>query len=199
MSPIDEIIRQFDRTWKGSASEKVRLRIIGSTALMLQANYHRGTKDSDILATNDIGRQLRESIEKHAGRHSIFHKRHRLFFEFVADGLPFLPQAPKWVDLSTLNQELAHFQFEVLDVVDVVVSKLKRFSASDRSDIDAMIERDLVTRERLISRFRAAVDYHQLSAGAADLPRCIANLNQVERDSWGGRETEIELPEWGEA
>jgi hypothetical protein len=42
------------------------------------------------------------------------------------------------------DRELAHFRIEVLDVVDVVVSKLKRFHANDLRDIEAMVDRDLV-------------------------------------------------------
>jgi hypothetical protein len=84
----------------------------------------------------------------------------------------------------------------VLDVVDVVVSKLKRFNANDQSDIDAMIERGLVPHDRLIDRFRAAVDEFMGDARAEDLPKYVANLHRVERDMLVVPETEIELPSW---
>jgi hypothetical protein len=84
----------------------------------------------------------------------------------------------------------------VLDVVDVVVAKLKRFHANDRSDIEAMVERDLVHHEALLARFRSAVDSYAADARADDLPRYVKNLHVVERDFLGVGETEIELPGW---
>jgi hypothetical protein len=76
------------------------------------------------------------------------------------------------------------------------VSKLKRFHANDRGDIAAMIERDLVPHDRLIERFRRAVDVFSGDARAEELPRYLRNLHQVERDMLGVAETDIDLPEW---
>lgn len=84
----------------------------------------------------------------------------------------------------------------MLDVVDVVVSKLKRFHANDQSDIDAMIQRDLVPHARLIDQFRTAVDAFIGDSREADLPKYIDNLHRVERDMLGVPETEFELPSW---
>jgi hypothetical protein len=77
-----------------------------------------------------------------------------------------------------------------------VVSKLARFSANDRSDIDAMIERDLVAHEQLIDRFRLAVDAVSGDARAEDLPKYVRSLHAVERDLLLVPETEIALPSW---
>lgn len=84
----------------------------------------------------------------------------------------------------------------MLDVVDVVVSKLKRFHSNDRKDIEAMIRRGLVPHARLIERFRGAVDEFIGDARAADLPRYIENFHRVERDMLMMPETEIEVPSW---
>jgi hypothetical protein len=91
---------------------------------------------------------------------------------------------------------LKHFELGILDVVDVVVSKLARFHADDRSDIEAMIDRELVSHERLVTRFKEAVDYHLGDARAEELPRYCRNLNVVERDMLGIPETSIGLPDW---
>jgi len=80
--------------------------------------------------------------------------------------------------------------------VDVVVSKLTRFSPNDQSDVDAMIERGLVPHERLIERFRSALDEFSGDARAEDLPKYLANLHRVERDMIGITDSEIELPSW---
>ncbi|MFS8070703.1 MAG: hypothetical protein ACMG6S_30425, partial [Byssovorax sp.] len=81
-------------------------------------------------------------------------------------------------------------------VVDVVVSKMKRFSANDQSDVQAMIDRDLVPPAQLVSRFRAAVDVFSGDARAEDLPCYVRRLHRVERDMLGVPETDIELPDW---
>lgn len=89
--------------------------------------------------------------------------------------------------------ELEHFDLFSLDVVDVVVSKLKRFNANDRSDAAEMIKRRVVPHGQLIERFQSAFDTFAGDARAADLPRYVENLNTVERDLFGVRETEIDL------
>lgn len=92
---------------------------------------------------------------------------------------------------------MTNFELVVLDVVDVIVSKLKRFSANDRADIGAMVERGLVPHGELIARFRSAVSAFEMDARAPEeLPRYIRNLHQVERDELGIPETDIQLPSW---
>lgn len=114
----------------------------------------------------------------------------------MSAGLPFLPQNPRCHKREELNLALRHFEIEVLDVVDVVVSKLKRFHANDISDVDAMITKGLVPHDVLIERFRSAVDLFSMDARADDLPRYVRNLHRVERDHLGVSETTIELPPW---
>lgn len=98
--------------------------------------------------------------------------------------------------LTDLNKSLRHFDISVLDVIDVVVSKLKRFSKDDAGDVAAMIERGLVDHKNLIARFEAAVDRFSVDGRAEDLPRCIKTLNRVERDMFRVPESHIDLPDW---
>jgi hypothetical protein len=194
--PIHDLIREVDRRWSWSAGKKINLRIIGASALMLQARYERGTKDSDILETADLGEETKARLLELAGPGKEVSKRHGLYIEFVASGLPLLPQAPEWLDLADLNGELVHFHIQVLSVVDVVVSKLKRLHGNDLRDIEAMIDLGLVPEAVLIERFRSAVDSFLLDARAEDLPKYVENLHRVERDLFGSPETEIDLPDW---
>jgi hypothetical protein len=90
-----------------------------------------------------------------------------------------------------LNRTLTHFTVEVLDVVDVVVSKLKRFNSDDRSDIDAMIELGEVIHDRLITRFRLAAEHFRHDARSDELPKYASRLNQVERDAYARAETSL--------
>lgn len=196
MSAIRAFLLAVDRAWQSPVSAKTRLRIIGSTALMLQADYMRGTKDSDVLETDALSKQTQDSLLQIAGPGTVLHQRHKLYLDIVQNGLPFLPQVALCHLLSELNGSLQHFEIEVLDIVDVVVSKLKRFSAHDQSDISAMVEKGLVEQPRLIARFRSAVDVYGMDARCGDLPRYVRNLHRVERDMFGVPETDIELPAW---
>lgn len=74
------------------------------------------------------------------------------------------------------------------------VSKLKRFHANDQSDVKAMIDRELVPHDQLVTRFRDAVDAFSGDARAEELPRYVRNLHRVERDMFGVAESEIEPP-----
>ena len=196
MKQLRHFLRELDDAWKPLGSSRQTLPLIGSGALMLRTDYERGTKDGDVFQTSDITDSVKSRLLVLGGRGTPLHTRHRLYIDVVDNGLPFLPQVPVWHALSELNATLTHFDVLVLDVVDVVVSKLKRFHANDRADISAMIERGLVTHDRLVERFEAAVDIWKDDARAEDLPQYVANLQTLERDEFFVPESEIDLPSW---
>jgi len=194
VSLIDDFFQDLDRGWTPIGAEKIRLPIIGSTALLLQTDYERRTKDSDVLETAEIDQGIRSQLLTLAGQGSSIHRRRRMYLEIVAPGLPFLPQRPNWVPVVGLTSRLAHFQIDALHVVDVVVSKLKRFHANDQHDIQAMINLGRVEHEPLLERFRSAMEIYLLDARAdEDLPRCVRNFQQVERDFFLVDETPFDL------
>lgn len=115
---------------------------------------------------------------------TVLHKRRTLYLQFVASGLPLLPHVPLFHKLDALNASLRHFEIHVLDVVDVVVSKLRPFRSSDQGNIQAMVERGLVPHDRLVARFRDAVDEYvrrrrggRLDVQTAD--RALLTINHV--------------------
>ncbi|BDU75731.1 hypothetical protein METESE_06890 [Mesoterricola sediminis] len=172
------------------------LHVIGSTALMLQSNYVRGTKDSDVLEAADLPSDIAAELLALAGRGTSLAARHQIYLDIVPRGLPFLPLAPVWHSLRGFSDQLVNFQVESLDIVDVTVSKLKRFNLNDQADVRAMVERGMVSHDELVERFKSAVDRFSGDARAYDLPKCVRNLNQVERDLFLEDGTEIELPDW---
>ena len=124
------------------------------------------------------------------------HKRHKLYIEIVSSGLPLLPQAPVWLDVPELNQDLNHFRVEVLHVVDVVVSKLKRFTAATaRTSRRWSTWPSCLTTGCSIASVPPSISSCSDSR-AADLPKYVRNLHRVERDMLGVAETAIELPGW---
>lgn len=193
---LNAFFKEIDERWEWPQEPKLRLSIIGSTALMLQTSYARGTKDSDVLETAHLIGETKDRLLALAGKGTALSVRRALYIEIVASGLPFLPQAPLYHPRVELNASLSRFEIEVLDVVDVVVSKLKRFHANDQSDIRAMIAKGLVPHERLVARFRSAVDMYEADARADELHRYVTNLHRIERDELDVAETEIDLPAW---
>jgi hypothetical protein len=196
MSIVESFFIDIDRQWHASSPGRVRLSLIGCGALILQADYERGTKDSDVFETADLAATDKNQLTQIAGIGTETSKRWNLYVDIVANGIPFLPHVPTWHRLDGLNEQLVRLELFVLDVVDVVVSKLKRFNANDQSDIDAMIDRELVPHARFVERFVAAVDEFSGDARADDLPAYVKNFHRVERDMFGVDETEIDLPSW---
>lgn len=189
---VETFLRDVDRSWRWPSESKIALHIIGSTALMLQTRWERGTKDGDVLETSHLDSSTQERLLEIGGPGSPLHVLHRMYIQVVNHAIPFLPQQPNWIAQFSTQ----HFDVHALSVVDVVVSKLKVFRAQDLEDIDAMVGESAVPHQVLLARFRAAVDYWSGEARAEDLPKLVANLHQVERDIFGVDETEIELPSW---
>lgn len=193
---IEELFVELDRAWKPAPATRVKLCVLGAGALMLLEGYERGTKDGDIFETLEITDAVRERLLLLAGPHTDIHRRLRVYIDVVRNGIPLLPNAPMWRDLPALDAKLASFTVKALDATDVIVSKLKRFSASDVSDADAMIRTGVVSHDRFVERFRSAIDTFAYDARADDIPEYVSRFHRVERDMFEVDETEIELPSW---
>ncbi len=86
--------------------------------------------------------------------------------------------------------------YDVLDVVDVVISKLKRFSVSDQGDIEEMANLGVVDPVVVLERFKIALDANSMSAVADDYPKIVENFHAVQRDWLYVDESDIDLPRW---
>jgi hypothetical protein len=62
MTPVESLLREIDVRWKLRAASKIPLRLIGSAALLLQTQYNRGTKDSDVLETAELTAEARDHL-----------------------------------------------------------------------------------------------------------------------------------------
>lgn len=197
MMPPEALLLDIDRVWKSGGSPKVTIRILGSMALMLQTDYERGTKDGDILYAPPVDEAVKDQLLALGGRDTPLAKRHRVYVDVVANGLLMMPAQPDYVPLPGLSAKLRNFEVEALSILDVVITKLKPFRATDITDIAAMIERGHINHDELLVRFRSAIDrFADGATGAAKLSKIVENFNQVERDYFGVKETEIELPPW---
>jgi hypothetical protein len=127
-TPIERFLLDIDANWPVS-DPKITFKVIGSTALMLQTAYLRGTKDSDVLGVDPVIGQVAEALLALAGKDTLLHRQHKVYLDVVGSGVPFLPRPPKWNRVETLNASLRSFEILALDITDVVVSKLKRYRA----------------------------------------------------------------------
>lgn len=193
---LEEFFAEIDAEWKRVGEEPLPLKIIGSTALFLQSSYSRGTKDSDILELQELSEPVTKELIRIAGKKSRISRRHHIYLDIVAPVIPFLPRVPLFHDLNDMNARLKNFRLSVLDVTDVVVSKLKRFSADDVEDIKNMVELNLVGPKNLVRRFESAIDRWSMDARADDFHQYVDNLHTVERDFLLVEESKIELPRW---
>src|SRR3989344_4550816 len=113
-SIIEQFFHELDRKWKHSTGGKIELCIIGSSAIFLQTDYNRGTKDSDILETRNITPEIEAQLNEIGGKTSDLHRQFRIYLDFVNPGLPFLPQKPRFVKAPSLKN-LKHFDVRLLD------------------------------------------------------------------------------------
>lgn len=88
MPLTSEFFIEIDRRWPREPAGKVRLSIIGSGALMLQADYERGTKDSDVFETMDLTGDTKRCLVAIAGPDTDLHRRR--FRATVGYGVPAL-------------------------------------------------------------------------------------------------------------
>lgn len=88
MRPLEAFLRELDAAWAREGAAPVRLRLIGSAALLLRTDYARGTKDSDVLETAEVDPAVRERLVGLAGPGTDLHRRHRLYVDVVARSLP---------------------------------------------------------------------------------------------------------------
>lgn len=196
MLQVEDFFRDVDRSWHFEAKGPVTLRLLGSTALILQTDFRRGTKDGDVLETDEITVGVASALLRMAGKDSAIHRRHRMYLEVLSAGFPFLPLEPLWHAVVPSGVAYRHIRLEVLDVVDVVIAKLARFHKTDRDDIAAMAERDLIEPQRFAQRFGSAVSRWWHDARADELPRIVRNFHQVQRDELFVWPSRVELPPW---
>ena len=73
MALIREFLAEIDARWK------ISLQVIGSTALMLQTDYDRGTKDSDVLESAGVSGAVGKRLLALAGKETDIEKQFRSF------------------------------------------------------------------------------------------------------------------------
>lgn len=194
---IENFFLDLDENWRLKTDRPIPLKIVGSMALMFQCDYRRRTKDSDVYEVADITQQIKDELIGLAGKESLLFKKHRIFIDIIKPVVLFLPPIPIFHSLNNSKLEkMQNFKIEMLDAVDVAVSKLYRFVQQDIDDIHAAIDSGKITHQKLIERLVLAKERWLLDARASYLPTVLKNLNTIERDIFVTKETQIELPDY---
>lgn len=194
MSRINQLFTAIDNGWKPIGKEPITLQIVGSTALMVQCSYARGTKDADIIDLSTSVPEATKQLELLAGKQSNICKQFHIYLDLVSSGIMFKPSKPIFHAVKAI--QLKNFVITAMDITDVVVSKLKRFNSNDRDDIRAMVQQKHIRHARLVERFKLAIDGYSMDARAEEFHKYIKNLNEVERDMLLVPESSIDLPPW---
>lgn len=195
---IEDFLKDIDSKWKRKERPPLPFKVIGGASLVLQYDYSRPTKDTDLIEVKELTEDIKKRLKRIAGKDSLLHRKHRLYIDIVNRALPFLPPNPMFYPLIELNKELVNFRVEALDVVDVLVSKMTRFSSTDVDDFKAMIDLGVVDPVRLEKRFMEAFEAWTFEARAEKLPKIIENLHFVQRDMLLVEESMLSLPRWME-
>lgn len=190
-SVVNDFFEELDRLWAPASEPRIRLKVFGSVALFLQTDFERTTKDADVLATSDLPTDVLGRLVLLAGRRSALSQKTGMFLDMVSPSVPMMPADPLWHD--DFSHRLQNFDIQCLDVADVLVSKLKRFSKRDQDDVQEMIVGGHVEHERMLSRFLSVIERYRFSARAADLEEMAVRFNQVERDMFLVDETHFDL------
>jgi hypothetical protein len=134
-------------TKHAKAGERLDLHLLGRSALILRYGLGLGTKDVDIVWKAGSP-QLEDKALELFGKGTANAAQWGLYLEGVPQGLPPIPQGyckrcqeipGKWQTLRPKQPDLH----------DLAVTKLKRFHAKDREDLQIMCDKGDLTSGRL--------------------------------------------------
>ena len=126
----DELARE------ASPRERLDLYLIGRAALILRFGLDLGTKDVDIVRRGDMPDLQRKAIDLF-GEGTPNALRWRLYLQPVPEGLPPLPGSYRRLSVE-LPGEWKVLRPRQLDPHDLAITKLKRFHAGDREDLQIL-------------------------------------------------------------
>ena len=165
--------------------EDVELYLGGGAAILLAYDGELATDDMDLIGEK-TGVLLK--LSELAGEGSDIHKRTNYYVDIVPPGL--FPQDWGWRmrAVPVRAPGLGRLTLRVMEVHDLIVSKLKRFGGKDQQDIRALCARTDVDVDTLRARYREA----RLLRDHDEREQMDGNFNLVEMDFLGHEPTEFE-------
>jgi len=132
---------------------RVQLLIGGASALVLAYDGQLATRDLDVIGER-TGVLL--ALSERMGSGSEAHRLTGYYLDVVPPG--WFPNAPGWRAraVPVPVPGLQHIELKVLEVHDLILSKLKRFGSGDRDDIRSLCDRAEFDVEILKERYQQA-------------------------------------------
>ncbi|MGH9866774.1 MAG: DUF6036 family nucleotidyltransferase [Candidatus Polarisedimenticolia bacterium] len=139
------------------STHEVKLYFTGGATAVL-SGWRASTIDVDILLIPEDDRLLRELP---ALKESL-----KLNIE-MANPSHFIPEVPGWQDRSSFIERRGHATFFHYDPYSQALAKIERGHAQDESDVQEMLRRGVVEREKLMELF-GAIEPHLYRYPALD-------------------------------
>lgn len=100
----------------------------------------------------------------------------------------FIPPLPGWQERSQFIAEEGRVSFYHYDPYSQALSKIERGHEMDRSDVEAMIERGMIERARLLELFEAIRPqlYKYPAIDPSSFERAVLEVAEPSRDDRGG-------------
>lgn len=176
---IIEFLNDLDATLIVPASgDRLPLYHIGRSALVWRYGFASSTDDVDVIQPGGGGRLLVEALQ-HFGRGTAKAEQHGLYLEQVPEGLPPVPggfdKRAEEVEGDWKVLRIYHLQPD-----DLAATKLKRFAAKDREDIQMMCDIGLLDPDRLQVRLESTFRYTLEKDGDRDRDKAFAHLAVVQ-------------------
>lgn len=142
---LHEYLEEID----GTLERPIELTIIGGAALILEYHHIRVTYDIDVLNTPDA-RMLSSFIDQHR----TLHDKYNIPIHVIDSS--FFPVTDDFLEnrIEYAKGTFKHLRIFILDLYDLVLSKLDRCSSKDRDDIQWLKENFVIDVDRLIKAYQ---------------------------------------------
>ncbi|MEE9393278.1 MAG: DUF6036 family nucleotidyltransferase [Planctomycetota bacterium] len=134
---VEQLIDRIIEFWNKEQRSPLNLYLMGGAAVLMQFGGALTTKDVDVSVTSTERDQLEQALgDFMCGGSKV--SSNGVYLDLIGDSFPPMP----WLfrERSTLDREVALVKIWRLHPVDMVLSKIRRFSAKDRRDIETVIE-----------------------------------------------------------
>jgi CheY-like chemotaxis protein len=186
---VSEFFAAIDTAWVADGAQKVRLSIIGCGALMLQTDYERGTKDSDIFETtvrpNDKA-DIDEMIRRGLVAHELLVERFR-------------SAAGMWADGALADQLPRYDEPSVARLVGRILSEYEVTIVHDGQSLVELCRRetfDLIICDLMMPKLTGMDAYAELLRAAPNLARRMLFMTGGTFTESAQRFLENEAPNW---
>jgi hypothetical protein len=167
------------------SNQVVELYVGGGAAILLAYDGKLSTVDVDFIGQNS---GLLRELEKLLGKGSKIHRETQLYLDIVPPG--YFPSDMGWRSRTVRVNlpEVPRIKLRVLEIHDLIISKLKRFSDKDRRDVRDLCTRSEVDIDTLRARYRGA----RLLRDHDEREKMDLNFRVVEVEYLGREPTEFE-------